>query len=309
MTTDKNDFKKIFNIVEGIRKSFDIPANTIAVKALKIFRYCDIMQNVSMCMNEGNNAYICVVEEGTNFMLAQIIRTGAVLTLKTSIVLMMVPTGFNQVLAMGGIGYGTKLLMDSSKLSRQATKYTFAQIHNYFTPKAKFHTPKIISTEIKNNCVKMTVRAKNAKNAKQFAMNYFNTKIKNNNCQLDRARKIFIDSMVEDMKIVSNIRDNIGNKTRQIKFLLKNVEHIDTKLLFDDSDVFYEENKTDYYVGEQRKYYLNEIFHRSIVEKPPPPTPPRGYMFSGTNGGGKGGFDFLILIPIVTFSTSSCCIS
>lgn len=303
MIIDKNDIKKIVNTIEGIRKSFDLPANIVAVRALKIFRYCDMVQNVSTCINEGNNSYICVVEEGTNFMLSQIIRVGAVVTLKASIAVMIVPSGLNQVLGAVGISYGTKLLMDSSKLSRQTTKYAFKEIHEYFSPK-----PKIISAQKKNNCVKIILRAENANNAKQHALKYFNRKFKNNNCQLDCARKIFINSIIKDIEIVNNIRNNISKKTHQIHFLLKDVKRVETNLLFDNSDVFYEENKTDYYVGKQRTYYLNEIFHQPIVEKPPPPAPPSGYMYSGGNGGGGGRFDFMILIPIITI-TSSCCIS
>ena len=39
MNIDKNDIKKIVKTIEGIRKSFDLPVNIVAVKALKIFKY------------------------------------------------------------------------------------------------------------------------------------------------------------------------------------------------------------------------------------------------------------------------------
>jgi hypothetical protein len=301
MSIDRKELKKIFNVVEGIRKSFEIPPNTIAKKALKMFRYCDMAKNVSACVNQGKNTYICIVEEGTNFTLSQIIRIGAVASLKASIAVMIVPTGLNQILGASGIIYSTKLLMESSQLSRQASAYMFKDIHEYFYPK-----PKILSTQKKNSCVKMVVQAKNAKDAKQYAMKHFDLHYKNK-YQLNRTRKIIINSMVKDMQIVNNIRKNISSKTHQIKFLLDDVKRVETNLLLDDSDVFYEENKTDYYAGEQRKYYLNEIFHRPIVERPPPPPPP-GFTYSGGNGGSGGKFEFLILIPIISVS-SSCCIS
>ena len=74
----------------------------------------------------------------------------------------------------------------------------------------------------------------------------------------------------------------ICKKNQQIKFLLNNITTIETSLPIDSSIEFYEENKTDYYVGEQRKYYLNEIFHQQIIEKPPPRANV-GYSCSGGN--------------------------
>jgi hypothetical protein len=307
------DIKKVITCIQGIGKTLDVQFDVVTTRVFKVFSYCDMVKNVSMCAADGNNVYVCIVEEGTKYTLGQIIKVGAVATMKASIAIMIVPGGINQILGVGGFTYGFDLLMNSSNLSKEATRYAFKNIHSYFNKEKIINStinvkPKILSTEKQHNCIKMIVHAKNVKHAKHYAIKYFDTKYKNQNYRLDHMRNVLVESMVEDKQIVKQIRKNICKKNQQIKFLLNNITTIETSLPIDSSIEFYEENKTDYYVGEQRKYYLNEIFHQQIIEKPPPRAN-IGYSCSGGNGGGKG-MEFLVFIPIITVPLSGgCCIS